>query len=112
MRTAGLLLELLDRNHPATPAILTADANSPPGGDVHNLLLTRFCDAWETAAERRGPEGTVHGFGRRQDGRRVDWILLRGPWKPLRIEADTRHQGELYPSDHYPVFADVELART
>jgi endonuclease/exonuclease/phosphatase family metal-dependent hydrolase len=52
-----------------------------------------------------GPEGTFHGFTGVAK-RRIDWILTRG-FKPLRSETLTHEAGALYPSDHFPVTAEL-----
>jgi len=87
------------------PLLLTGDFNSPADGEIYGLLTGALEDAWKTARETRGPEGTVHGFGRRITGRRIDWILHRNLGHTLTAETITHTADGLYPSDHYPVIA-------
>lgn len=113
-KTALLIKErLADVSH-STPVILTADFNSPAGGEVYGLLCDDLRDAWRTAAARTGPDGTQHGFGKQVAGRRIDWILYRAPWPVVEVETVTRSRDGRYPSDHFPVVAtfDVSSRRT
>lgn len=92
------------------PGVLTADFNSPAGGDVYQLLCDDLRDAWCTAAARMGPEGTLNGFSTHVSGRRIDWILYRGSWRVLEAETVTRSRDGRYPSDHFPVVATFDTA--
>jgi endonuclease/exonuclease/phosphatase family metal-dependent hydrolase len=71
------------------------------------MLAPGLTDAWETAASRNGPEGTFNGFKGVQTGPRIDWILFRGPLRAVRAETVTKNAGGRYPSDHFPVFAEL-----
>lgn len=93
----------------AGPVFLTGDFNSPAGGPVHTVLTQRFRDAWVEAGERLGPEDTMHGFtGFAAPGRRIDWVLFRGEVRVSRVETITDSVGGRYPSDHFPVLAEVD----
>ena len=91
------------------PLFLTADFNAPADGEVYTMLTAALADAWRTARETRGPEGTLHGFGRIENGRRIDWILHRRAGLTLEAETITNTAGGLYPSDHFPVSATFLL---
>ena len=106
--TATLLLERIAALNPTLPVILTADFNSPAEGEIYGRLTETLRDAWIAAATRRGPEGTLNGFGRATGGRRIDWILYRGPWSVTHAETVARSCDGIYPSDHYPVMAVFE----
>lgn len=105
---ARIVLEQIASLPMELPLFLTGDFNSPPEGEVHGLFTARLEDAWKTARERRGPEGTLHGFGK-TTGRRIDWILSRNTGPALAAETVTHTAGGLYPSDHYPVIATFEI---
>lgn len=92
------------------PVILTGDFNADAGSNAHKVLTQTMKDAWVASPSRKGPAGTFHNFkGGEGRGDRIDWILHRGPWKATHAEFLLDHQGELYPSDHYPVIAVYEL---
>lgn len=91
------------------PLFLTGDFNASPDGEIHGLLTSTLADAWATALETRGPQGTFHGFAKIRVDRRMDWILHRNTVKTLEAETVVHASGSLYPSDHYPVFATFLL---
>jgi len=91
------------------PLFLTGDFNASADGEIHDLLTATLSDAWSTAAETCGPVGTFHGFGRLKGDRRMDWILHRNTAKTLNAETVVHLDGNLYPSDHYPVCATFFL---
>ena len=108
--TALLIKERMAGIPRSMPAILTADFNSPAGGEVYQSLCDDLHDAWCSAAVRSGPEGTLNGFGRHVSDRRIDWILYRGSWRVLETETVTRSRDGRYPSDHFPVLATFEIS--
>jgi hypothetical protein len=91
------------------PLFLTGDFNAPVDGEVYKLLTESLDDAWLSANERFGPEGTFHGFGLFKGARRLDWILHRDAGQTLTAETIAHTIDGLYPSDHYPVCATFLL---
>jgi endonuclease/exonuclease/phosphatase family metal-dependent hydrolase len=87
--------------------IVTGDFNATPASAVYSILTETFSDAWLDARERSGPENTFHNFTGNAD-RRIDWILVRGP-KVRSVKTVTTRNAERYPSDHFPVIAELEL---
>lgn len=110
-QTACLLKRKFAALHPETPVLLTADFNSPAGGEIYQMLGNELRDAWIAADLRTGPEGTLNGFGKHSNGRRIDWILFRAPWSVLGVHTIARCCNGVYPSDHHPVLAvfDTEV---
>ena len=103
------------------PQILTGDLNCDFGNPaVQRLLNGGWRDTHAEATGIRNERFTFHGFlGERWTGEivpspcgegKMDWILARGPVKTLSSEIIMDHQGELYPSDHYFVGAELELS--
>jgi endonuclease/exonuclease/phosphatase family metal-dependent hydrolase len=105
LQCAAVILERISRLPKDLPFILTGDFNSAAGGDVYKLFSAHLKDSWETALKRSGPEGTSGGFKGSAGGRRIDWILYRGPFRVLEAATVTRNEDGRYPSDHFPVFA-------
>lgn len=93
----------------AENVILTGDFNSKAGFEIHRTLLEQFRDARIEAAHVLGPQGTVHGFSGDSLDRRVDWILFRGPLTVRSFHTITDQRDGLYPSDHFPVLAEVDF---
>ena len=113
------------------PVFMTADFNSKPGSDVHRLFLkSGFQDtflaagnqdddssdtfhAFEGADYRSGPPIDSYGRDKMKTTTRMDWVLLRHG--ALKTQTNSclilrDHEGPLYPSDHYPVIADLSFA--
>jgi endonuclease/exonuclease/phosphatase family metal-dependent hydrolase len=86
--------------------ILTGDFNSVAGSEVYQILTAAFEDAFITAADRHGPEGTFHGFsGVAPPGRRIDWILYRGNFEVERFVTLAEPVLGRQASDHFGVLA-------
>lgn len=109
LNCARVIAGRLEKLFKDVPLILTGDFNAPAGGEVYKVFAGALEDAWGTAAERSGPECTLSGFKGNTSGPRIDWILFRGGVKALEAETVTKNQDGRYPSDHYPVFAVLEL---
>jgi endonuclease/exonuclease/phosphatase family metal-dependent hydrolase len=96
------------------PLLLVGDFNAAAGSNKAYEILTGdnfFMDAWLLAGERRG-EGTntFNGFRPpRRDGVRIDWILTRGEVTVARAETVTFARNGEFPSDHFPVVAQLRL---
>ncbi len=105
---AGLVL-------PSEPVIVIGDFNCDPGSAAYQIFLQAgFADSFVVAGGDQGPESfTYHGFQGQsyqlKDGRseRIDWVLVRGtPVINAQIIRD--EAPPIYPSDHYPVLADIQ----
>ncbi len=60
--------------------------------------------------ERSEEEATYHGFRGKREGSRIDWVLHSPGFVTLNATIDTTHEGLKYPSDHFPVTAEVRWA--
>ena len=94
--------------------VLTGDFNAVAEKSEAWKVLTEggLSDTWLSASHKKGPAYT---FGEwkapvpeKPDGR-IDWILYSGPIKGQSIETLTDTQNGRYPSDHYPVFAVLNI---
>ncbi len=109
VNSARLIADRIGRLPKDVPLILTGDFNAPaPDSEVYKTLAAPLTDAWVTAAHKVGPEGTMSGFRGGAGGRRIDWIMYRGPFSVLLAETVAYNEDGRYPSDHYPVFAVFE----
>lgn len=110
-RCAQLIAARAAQLAPGVPFLLLGDFNAAaPESDAYQALTkTGLQDAYETAAHRFGPTGTFNGFKGVTTGPRIDWILYRGFRGVLQYQADTINANGRYPSDHFPVFAVLDL---
>jgi endonuclease/exonuclease/phosphatase family metal-dependent hydrolase len=98
------------------PSIVTADFNAVPTSDAYQVfMLAGFTDSY-TAAGKSEPVITFHGFKGadfRYTDLRIDWILTKDgarTFKALDCRVLTDEAQPVYPSDHYPVLAELELS--
>jgi endonuclease/exonuclease/phosphatase family metal-dependent hydrolase len=102
----ALILKRIAKLPSDEPFVLTGDFNTTPDSKVHAMLTRHLEDAWLVSPRRSGPDKTFHDFTGNPD-RRIDWILVRG-FKVEDVRTVTTHEGKLYPSDHFPVVADLQ----
>lgn len=104
-RCARALLARIEALPKNVPVVLIGDFNTDDGSEAYALLTAAMSDVWRAAPRRRGPEGTFHAFSGTPQ-RRIDWILMRG-FEARSVETVTAHRGARYPSDHFPVMAQL-----
>lgn len=110
VNSAKLVAQRIAKLPANLPFILTGDFNAAaPEAEPYKILTANLKDARTTAGRVLGPEGTSSGFTGRQTGRRIDWILYRGPFTVLEFETVLYNEDGRYPSDHYPVLALFEF---
>ena len=120
---ARLIIARLDEaQRDGASAVVTGDFNTTPGSAVYDLFAAaNFTDAHIAAGNTTDPQEsyTNHGwqgypFNRPEDTpNRIDWILTRSGTSQLRTtscEIIRDAAPPLYPSDHYPVLAEIEVA--
>lgn len=107
MLSANEILQRIGTLPAGAKVILAGDFNAGPDTPVHARLVQNLHDAWTAAASHSGPEKTFHNFTGIPD-QRIDWILSRG-FKVLSVHTITTHDGAHYPSDHFPVVAELGL---
>ena len=118
---SALILEWLDGPEAGgAPVLLTGDFNCEPSSKARDVFTgAGFVDAHLVAGH--GPTNTFHGFrGESFRGRdpkrenRIDWVLLRDGsrgerWAVEGYSIVRDAEPPLYPSDHYPLVADLSL---
>lgn len=113
-QSAALLGSRIAALGDADPVIVTGDFNAI--GDTSEPWKTLTSagdlrDAWTATAERFGPVSTWCGFTdpNPDADNRIDWILFRNGVKVKRCETVVKSVNDRYPSDHFPVVADLVL---
>jgi endonuclease/exonuclease/phosphatase family metal-dependent hydrolase len=116
------LAELLRHYGNEPPIIVTGDFNCRPGTPTYrNFTEGGFVDTYLAAGnEDKADANTFHAFkgARYRDvrpglgPRRIDWILLKDPRRCMRVRShsivwDHDEKSGVYPSDHYPVLAEL-----
>ena len=109
------------RAEPTEPVILTGDFNAEP----NNLAVTHLLDqqliegakapfalqdAWILLHPGDPESRTSHKFkGGATGGGHIDYIMFGTGVTATSAEITRTHEGDVYPSDHYPVSATLEL---
>ena len=99
-KSAELILATLPKNN----WLLFGDFNAEPDWPELQLLESAPNVKFVTRDNR---VGTFHNFHGGRDGDRIDHLFTTTNISATLLEVITSHQGELYPSDHYPVLFDV-----
>ena len=112
LEAARLLVERIDAMAGGGPVVVTGDFNSDGGAGSPAWRVFEeagFEDAWAAADPAQGDGGSYHGFEAPvvQEQGRIDWILTRGPLRAQSAALVADHTGGQYPSDHFPVLADL-----
>ena len=97
-----------------SPVILMGDFNDRPDSDVHHLLTstaTGLKDSWQMLGYEENSTGfTIHGFEGIPQKTRIDWILVTPEFQVTDARIIRDHNGESYPSDHYPYMVSLNFA--
>lgn len=117
-RSGRIVAEQMNRLWDGSPQIIMGDFNAPCESATYVSLMENvdtdgvppLLDAYEQSARREGPEDTYHG-GDGEGGwpGRIDHILFRPTMSVERVATLTTHEGDRYPSDHFPVVAELSI---
>ena len=69
----------------------------------------RLVDSWQMLYRAEKPAGTYHGFEGDLSGAKIDHVLVRDDTDIIEVGIDRREFGGRYPSDHFPVYAEIKL---
>lgn len=120
-REAAGLLRRLAESHSGEPLVFMGDfAAGAPGSPVDRSadavwsILTRDAgnlaelrDSFLRTGAPPGESGTRHAYDGRRDGPRTSWILHSRRFEPFRVRVDDRTMEGRWPSDHFPVVAEL-----
>lgn len=95
------------------PLIIMGDFNDGPASRTHAVLTTegtRLRDSWTAIGLDEGTHSaTSHGFKGVPKKERIDWVLVSPEFEVKSVAIIRDEFGGRYPSDHFPVIADLEL---
>jgi endonuclease/exonuclease/phosphatase family metal-dependent hydrolase len=102
---ALVLGQWLDRIREETPLIITGDFNADKDSKAYRTLTEGggMIDAFRQVQPQGTDEATYHAYGRGEEMAAIDWILVSGHFRVLAADIDRSRQGNLFPSDHYPL---------
>lgn len=107
----ALILSRMPELARGLPVIFTGDMNAQPDSAPIILARTKLNDAAELSVTKRtGPDGTFNGFKFNEPHKAIiDYIFVSAGIKVLTHATLDDSENGLYPSDHFPVAADVVL---
>ena len=115
-KSAELILLRAEQIADGDPFVVTGDMNAAEDNKALAELLgdagdERLLDTYRVhhPSERAG---TFTGFRTDSDGgdRKIDYVLASQGWRVTDADIDGRKIEGRYPSDHFPVWADLEVA--
>jgi endonuclease/exonuclease/phosphatase family metal-dependent hydrolase len=111
--SSKLLMEKIDEiNKEHLPCILTGDFNVTDDNPAYKEIKDggKFKDTINLAPFTHGPEGTFNAFNWDYlPDRRIDYIFVTEHFKVLRHGTLSDNYGKKYPSDHFPVMAEIKF---
>jgi len=107
---ARCLRQWLDQIRQETPLIVTGDFNANKDSNAYRLLTGdgMLIDAFRQVHPNVDDEATFHAFGRQEEMAPIDWILVSDHFRVVDAQIDRSREGNLFPSDHYPVTAVLD----
>ena len=105
-RSVEQLIEWIDVDA-GIPTIVLGDFNADAG--ACDTPLDLFAAAHMRSALGPGAGGTAHSFTGRTDGPQLDHIFVSEHWEVRSACIVRTKPGRRWPSDHWPVVADLEL---
>ncbi len=99
------------------PVLLTGDLNARPKNPAFKMLhsstsqeKTQLVDCYREAhPDVNSEEATFNGFRGNTTGSRIDYVLRSSGFHTQSAEILRTHEGDRYPSDHYPVIVTLVL---
>ncbi|WP_211747786.1 endonuclease/exonuclease/phosphatase family protein [Paenibacillus sp. Marseille-Q4541] len=100
------------------PIILTGDFNSTPDDQTIQFLRgeldlsgerSQLKDTFLSTHSKENIGGTFHDFKGGTDGELIDYIFVSQDWDVHSVLVDRRSFEGRYPSDHYPVVANLSM---
>ena len=110
-QASQLLLKQIQKLAGDTPVLLSGDFNSLPDQPPIQHLTTQLQDAREVSQlDPYGPVGTFNSFEHSHPlDRRIDYVFVNEKVSVLKYGVLTDSWDERYPSDHLPVYVQVEM---
>ncbi len=116
MQSAKLLAERIAAREPRDPVIVTGDFNSGEDNPAilylkheHGQSPVRLVDTFRVLHPHATVVGTFGEFLGKRDGPKIDYIFVEPATDVRAAGIIYDHRNGRYPSDHYPVYADIAL---
>ena len=113
-QSARLLRRELESLPAGLPVVVTGDFNTTKISSAYRVLLGArsarpLFDAYRVANPKDRWEGSYHAYGYLPIALAFDWILVSGEFRVLGAGIDRSQTGGRFPSDHFPIWAVLDL---
>ncbi len=113
-KSAVLLLQRITDRAKPEPVIVTGDFNAGESSKAVCLLTgkastspIKLVDTFRALHPEAKDVGTFHNFRGGTESQKIDYIFVLPETKILSAAILHDHQGDRYPSDHFPITAEV-----
>jgi endonuclease/exonuclease/phosphatase family metal-dependent hydrolase len=114
--SAGQIRRFIAVHAREMPFVLIGDFNCGPETETHRAFVSpgvegiRMVDAYRAIHPTPSPdEATWHAFAGERRGVSIDWILCSAHFSVAACEIDRSNRDGRYPSDHFPVTAELHV---
>jgi len=108
--SSRLIVNLLSKYSKDFSVIFSGDLNYTSTSDGYKILSEKLFDSKLVAENESGGNITFNGFGKDiQPDNKIDFIFVNDKVSVLSHIVDTTLFNGLYPSDHYPVIAEIKI---
>ena len=110
MQAEVLKTKITDLEASGYPVVCTGDFNAQPTTEVYESMIQALTDT-RTVAENSEEGLTAHGYGKNEDysAGPIDYVFVGNDVKVDTYKIIRNTAKDMYPSDHYPVVADVRF---
>ncbi len=116
VKSAAALAERIARRARREPVLVLGDFNSGETSRAMGYLTgvvpgaaARLVDTYRAVHPEGDLVGTYHGFGGSRTGAKIDYVLASPSVRTLAADIVHDQRDGRYPSDHFPVTAEVEF---
>lgn len=112
LNSAQMVLDQIKSIAENNPVVLLGDFNIEPQSAPYKLLTQDFNDAFSiTQTAHFGPTASFNNFDfHKIPQRRIDYIFVNNFFDVLRHGILNNHYNMKYPSDHFPVIAEIKFS--
>lgn len=112
LNSAKLILDQIKTIAENNPVVLLGDFNIEPQSAPYQLLTQDLHDAFSiTQSPHFGPTASFNNFDfQKTPQRRIDYIFVNNFFDVLRHGILNNHYNKKYPSDHFPVIAEIKFS--
>ena len=116
---ARMIMDHIQKKAESSPFLLMGDFNAPEDSEALKIIKgnsesgqnlgIQMVDSFRVLYPNRKKVGTYNGFSGQSDGSKIDYIMVKPSMKVIEASILQTNREGRYPSDHFPVTAQVGL---